>query len=82
MEEQIRQSRSAQMVTRGRKMTKYRHTGFAFDGAAGHDVLVTDNLMRRLRFAVDRQFSGKKNLFSFNKWSETSVRSGSQITQR
>lgn len=61
-------------------MTGYKHTGFAFDGAAGHDVLVTDNLLRRLKFAADSQFSGKKNLFSFNKWTgDSMVRSSSAI---
>jgi hypothetical protein len=29
---------------RGEKMTKYKHLGFGFDGAAGHDILITDNL--------------------------------------
>ena len=28
-------------------MTNYKHFGFAFDGAAGHDTLITDNLANR-----------------------------------
>lgn len=42
------------MIMRSTKFTKYIHTGFGFDGAAGHDVLVTDSLMKRIRYAVDK----------------------------
>ena len=35
-------------LKRGKKLTEYNHKGFAFDGTAGHDTLVTDGLMSRL----------------------------------
>lgn len=40
---------------RKRKLTNYRHRGFDFDGAAGHDVLITDNLIRRFKYALEKQ---------------------------
>lgn len=66
------------MQTRGRKLTQYRHRGFDFAGAAGHDVLVTDNLMRRVKGAAARHF-GKMTPFSFNKWGESSRRSSDEL---
>lgn len=58
------------MIMRTPKFTRYRHRGYAFDGAAGHDVLVTDNLKRRFRYAFDRQFAAKMAPFAMNKWSD------------
>ena len=31
------------------KLTTYKHKGFDFDGAAGHDVLITDSIFKRLQ---------------------------------
>ena len=55
---------------KGSKFTSYKHKGFAYDGAAGHDVLVTDTLKKRIRYAIDRQFAGKMAPFAMNKWSD------------
>lgn len=30
-------------------MTKYKHLGFGFDGDAGHDILITDNLTQEIK---------------------------------
>lgn len=46
------------------KLTKYRHTGFGFDGEAGHDQLVTGNLMKRFRKALVSQMDDIENLQS------------------
>jgi hypothetical protein len=39
-------------LSRGKKLTKYKHKGFDFDGAAGHDILVMDTLKNRLTSAI------------------------------
>ena len=46
-------------LSRGRKITKYKHRGFDFDGATGHDILVmdtlkVDNLKNRLTSAIQQ----------------------------
>lgn len=47
-----------QQNQRGEKMTKYKHLGFGFDGAAGHDILITDNLKQESKvYKVQRHFS-------------------------
>lgn len=33
---------------RRKKITAYNHRGFDFDGAAGHDLLVTDKIVNRI----------------------------------
>ena len=43
-EDSFKQFLQAEKTNRKRKLTTYDHTGFAFAGAAGHDVLITDNL--------------------------------------
>lgn len=39
------------------KLTDYNHKGFDFDGAEGHDLLITDSLSKRMASAIDRHFS-------------------------
>jgi len=47
-----------QQNLRGEKMTKYKHLGFGFDGAAGHDILITDNLTQEIKVnKAHRHFS-------------------------
>ena len=38
-------------ANRGRKVTEYQHMGYGFDGAAGHDILVTDKIAKRFEKA-------------------------------
>ena len=72
LEQQYQIDRSSQTATKNKKITDYKHRGYAFDGAAGHDVLVTDNLFRRIRYAMDAQLSAKMSPFGVNKWSDGS----------
>ena len=39
-------------ASRARKLTTYEHTGFDFDQAAGHDILITDKLSKRFEKAI------------------------------
>jgi len=48
-----RRSRIESVKKRGRKVTTYKHTGYGYSGEAGHDVLVTDTLAKRLRKAMN-----------------------------
>lgn len=43
-------------LSRGKKLSKYNHKGFDFDGAAGHDILVFDNIKSRITSAITQQF--------------------------
>lgn len=36
------------------KITGYTHHGFDFDGAAGHDVLITDTIVNRIFSAFQK----------------------------
>jgi hypothetical protein len=53
--------------TRSAKITKYRHKGFDFDGAAGHDLLVTDSLKNRFIGAFNHQFRTGPQMFGITK---------------
>lgn len=65
-----------QSLDRREKLTRYRHTGYAFDGAAGHDVLVTDGLINRIKFAFNSHLNARHTPFAMNKWiSEGNMRS-------
>jgi hypothetical protein len=44
------------------KMSNYTHMGFAFDGAAGHDTLVTDRIFNRITNAIQKQMSSGPSL--------------------
>ena len=47
-----------QQNQRVEKITQYKHLGFGFDGAAGHDILITDNLKKDVKInKVNRHFS-------------------------
>ena len=39
-------------------MTSYDHKGFAFSGAAGHDVLVMDGIVKRMEKAIVNHIAG------------------------
>ena len=52
-------------LLRGRKLTEYNHRGFAFDGEAGHDSLITDNLFGRVFQAIN-VFKGDAQLGKLN----------------
>ena len=61
-------------MDRKRKLTSYKHTGYAFDGAAGHDVLVTDGLINRIKYAFNTHLNARHTPFAMNKWvSESSM---------
>lgn len=52
-EEQLRETQKKRLTDfrksmKGEKMSMYQHRGFDFDGAAGHDILVTDTILNRL----------------------------------
>ena len=66
--------RMVQSMERKRKLTTYRHRGYAFDGAAGHDVLVTDGLINRIKYAFNTHLNARHTPFAMNKWvSESSM---------
>lgn len=48
------ENKKSAVMTRNYKISTYRHTGFAFDAEAGHDILVTDNLKKRFKYALDK----------------------------
>lgn len=68
--------------SRVNKMSTYQHTGFAFDGAAGHDVLVTDNLKNRFRYAVGKQFNSNLVPFAVHMWSDDSRSRSSSMASK
>ena len=53
----------SKMSNRGKKVTKYVHTGYAFDGAAGHDLIVTDKLVNRIQSAIKHQLEEGPTIF-------------------
>ena len=60
-----------QRLNRTRKLTKYKHRGYDFDGAAGHDILVTDKIFSRLQNAIMHQMTSGPSIFNVNKMSGT-----------
>jgi len=60
-----------------RKLTNYTHKGFGFDGAAGHDVLITDSLQHRLQAAFLKNFARGPSIFGIRDMSQ----SGSNINR-
>mmetsp|Transcript_41344 Transcript_41344/g.62987 ORF Transcript_41344/g.62987 Transcript_41344/m.62987 type:complete len:95 (-) Transcript_41344:507-791(-) len=52
-----------QQLTRKRKLTHYEHKGYAFDGAAGQDQLITDRLFDRFSNAIQTQIFDNPPLF-------------------
>ena len=54
----------SQRQQRGRKLTTYKHRGYAFDGAAGNDKLITDKIMNRLQTAIHTQLIEGPQIFS------------------
>lgn len=44
-----------------KKLTDYEHGGYAFSGAAGEDVLITDTLMNRFHNAAWKHMQGYLN---------------------
>lgn len=56
-----------QQNQREEKMTKYKHLGFGFDGDAGHDILITDNLTQEIKVNKGhRHFSQGPALFGID----------------
>ena len=71
----------AERETRFKKITDYDHKGFDFAGAAGQDVLITDNLKNRIftAFNTATSTSAVLPIFSvgdpstFSKFTKSSV---------
>jgi len=67
-----------QRLNRTRKLTKYKHRGYDFDGAAGHDLLVTDKIISRVQNAIWHQMSSGPSIFSVHKMTGSFSGQGSQ----
>lgn len=59
----ITQERQRSRSTRGAKRTAYEHRGFDFDGAAGHDVVIMENLRRRMAYAFEKHLDSDLLMF-------------------
>ena len=59
MEERVEAQEMMQTMIQNKqnKISNYTHMGFAFDGAAGHDTLVTDRIFNRLTNAIQKQMT-------------------------
>jgi len=51
-EMELQEKIQRQRTMRSRKVTKYEHTGYDFDGVAGHDILIADTILKRLYTAI------------------------------
>ena len=62
-----------------RKMTGYKHTGFGFDGAAGHDMLITEKIRLRLQHALAGQLAALNICDGFDVQYSSAARSSSAL---
>lgn len=58
-----------QRANKQKKLTTYKHAGYGFSGAAGHDLLITDSLMNRITQAVVKHISSN-TMFAVNDYSQ------------
>lgn len=49
-------SRQSFRRSKNQKLTKYKHSGFDFDDAAGHEI-IQDTISKRVANAMNRHFS-------------------------
>ena len=65
---QLQERIAIEKKMRGRKVTQYRHHGFDFAGAAGHDVLITDNIINRIFSAFQQHLDDGPQIFGVQRF--------------
>lgn len=54
---------------RRKKITGYNHRGFDFDGAAGHDIQITNKISNRIHDAILKHLVSGPNVFNVSELS-------------